>query len=130
MATLPDDARVVAFLQITLPHRARAFYQDTLGMRFLRNDGYALVFEWNGNLIRAGIVEALTPAGHTVLGWEVPDIAMAVENLQKAGIIFRQLPGTLPEDSRIWIAPDGSKVAWFQDPDGNWLSVSQHEYAP
>jgi catechol 2,3-dioxygenase-like lactoylglutathione lyase family enzyme len=127
---LTQDARLVAFILITDPQRARSFYEGTLGLRFLKNDGFALVFEFNGTMLRAGISESLPPSQNTVLGWEVKDIARAARDLTKAGVVFRQIPGRQQDELSIWTAPDGSKVAWFQDPDGNWLSVSQHSYAP
>jgi catechol 2,3-dioxygenase-like lactoylglutathione lyase family enzyme len=95
----------------------------------LMNDGFALVFEHNGTMIRAGIVETVTASQNTVLGWEVDDINTAVKRLCAAGVKFRKMQGKNQPDSFIWTAPDGSEVAWFQDPDGNWLSISKHAYA-
>ena len=126
---MSDEAFVVAFILISNPERARSFYSDTLGLTFVRNDGFALVFAHNGSMLRAGIVDAVTPSQNTVLGWEVGDISGTVRRLAEAGLEFKRMPGRNQDDLGIWTAPDGSKVAWFQDPDGNWLSVSQHSYS-
>jgi catechol 2,3-dioxygenase-like lactoylglutathione lyase family enzyme len=123
---LPDGAKLVAFILITNPERAQAFYSGVLGLKFLRNDGFALVFDSHGNMLRAAIAQSVNPSHNTVLGWEVPDISAAASKLAEAGVELKRLPGRKQDDLGIWTAPDGSKVAWFQDPDGNWLSISQH----
>lgn len=123
-------AHLMAFIVITNPERAQSFYADTLGLDFLKNDGFALVFASNGTMLRAGIAETVTPSQSTVLGWEVTDISAAATKLAQAGVEFRRLQGRGQDELGIWTAPDGSKVAWFQDPDGNWLSISQHQYGP
>jgi catechol 2,3-dioxygenase-like lactoylglutathione lyase family enzyme len=123
---LSSGARIMAFIVITEPDRAIRFYCDTLGLRLVGNDGFALILELQGTMIRAGIAESVTPTEFTVLGWEVQDIAATVQALQNAGIQLERLPGRKQDELGIWTAPNGSKVAWFRDPDGNWLSVSYH----
>ncbi|MBV8898447.1 MAG: VOC family protein [Acidobacteriaceae bacterium] len=127
---MPDGARLVAFIVISNAERAQAFYSGVLGLKFLKNDGFALVFEFNGTMLRAGIAQSVAPTHNTVLGWEVPDISVAATKLTQSGIELKRMPGMKQDDLGIWTAPDGSKVAWFQDPDGNWLSISQHAYGP
>jgi catechol 2,3-dioxygenase-like lactoylglutathione lyase family enzyme len=106
--------------------RASGFYRDVLGLTLLYEDNFAVVFDANGVTLRIAIVRDLAPAEFTVLGWQVPDIEEAVTVLGKAGVEFNRYPH-LPQDERgIWDAPGGARVAWFQDPDGNNLSVSQH----
>jgi catechol 2,3-dioxygenase-like lactoylglutathione lyase family enzyme len=115
----------MAFVATRDAARARTFYRDTLGLRFVSEDGFAVVFDAQGIVLRVSIVPDLTPAKHTVLGWEVPDIAAEVGLLEKAGVRFEPygLPG---QDERgIWTSPSGAKVAWFKDPDGNILSLTQ-----
>lgn len=95
-------------------------------MRFVSDDSFALVMNANGIMVRLSKAPNFTPAGFTVLGWEVSDIAAIVPELQKKGVHFEKFPG-LPQDQLgIWTTPNGDKVAWFKDPDGNILSVSQH----
>ncbi|MDQ2899738.1 MAG: VOC family protein, partial [Acidobacteriota bacterium] len=61
-----------------------------------------------------------------VLGWQVPEIVAAVQELATAGVQFERYPGMNQDDLGIWSAPGGAKAAWFKDPDANVLSVSQH----
>jgi hypothetical protein len=42
------------------------------------------------------------------------------------GLQFTRYGFLEQSDNGVWTAPDGSKVAWFVDPDGNTLSLSQH----
>lgn len=118
--------RIVAFLLTKNPTAAIPFYRDTLGFSFLRDDGFALVFDAYGTTLRIGKVPEFAPASHTVLGWEVADIAAAVDTLSQNGVVFERYPN-LPQDHRaVCTFPTGDKVAWFKDPDGNVLSLSQH----
>jgi catechol 2,3-dioxygenase-like lactoylglutathione lyase family enzyme len=105
---------------------ARAFYGGKLGLMLIEDSPYALVFDANGTNLRVTMVRDLKPAGFTVLGWEVPDIAEAVGLLEAAGIELKRYPGMVQDERGVWTAPGGAKVAWFEDPEGNILSVSQH----
>lgn len=117
---------VVTFLITTKPAEAVAFYRDTLGLNYLRDDGFALVFDLNGVMLRISRVPSFSPAQHTVLGWESKDIAATVDKLANKGIVFERYP-TMGQDERaIATFPNGDKVAWFKDPDANVLSISQH----
>lgn len=118
---------IVAFVLTTDPARARQFYGETLGLTFKGEDGHAVVFEAQGALLRITIMREHKASAHTVLGWNVPDVAAVVRELSAAGVAFERY-SFLPQDELgIWTTPDGSsKVAWFKDPDGNVLSVSQH----
>src|SRR5262249_27315266 len=103
-----------------------AFYRDTLGLKFVTDDGFAAVFEGKNARIRVSRVPAITPAIYAVVGFEVDDIEKAIDGLAAKGVIFQRY-GFFVQDARgIWSAPDGTKVAWFHDPDLNLLSVVQH----
>lgn len=118
---------VIAFVNIVDVERAKAFYRDTLGLRLVSEDlPFALVFDAHGIMLRLAINQKFTPLPGTILGWKVPDIEVAVRDLQQSGVAFAQfgLPGQDP--SGVWASPTGAKVAWFRDPDGNVLSLSQH----
>jgi catechol 2,3-dioxygenase-like lactoylglutathione lyase family enzyme len=106
--------------------RARTFYEKTLGLRFVSNDGFALVFESAGSMIRVVKVKDFSPQPFTVLGWQVDDIQKKVAALTKRGVVFERYSWLEQDKLGIWNAPDGARVAWFKDPDGNLLSVSQH----
>ena len=117
---------IVAFVPITEGARARAFYEGVLGLRFVKDDGFAIVFDANGIMIRAAKMKEVKPAQYTVLGWQVPDIDKLVRALREKGAHFEIFGFFKQDELGIWTAPTGDKVAWFKDPDGNILSVSQH----
>jgi len=117
---------VVTFLLTQNPDAAVRFYRDRLGFTFLRDDGFALVFDLNGVMLRIGKVPQFTPAPNTVLGWESSDIVSAVDGLARNGVVFERYPNMAQDERGIHTFPTGDKVAWFKDPDGNVLSLSQH----
>jgi len=117
---------IIAFVPTTDFVKARAFYEGVLGLRFVHEDGFALVLNANGVHVRVVKVKELAPAQYTVLGWEVEDIEKIARALRERGVHF-EIYGFFKQDELgIWTAPGGAKVAWFKDPDGNVLSVSQH----
>ncbi|MBS1857878.1 MAG: VOC family protein [Acidobacteria bacterium] len=117
---------VIAFVSTRDPARARLFYGDTLGLRLLAEQlPFALVFDAHGTMLRVTVVTDLTPPPYTVLGWRVADIAAAAAALRNAGVQFVRYPGMPQDEHGVWTSPDGSKVAWFKDPDGNTLSISE-----
>jgi catechol 2,3-dioxygenase-like lactoylglutathione lyase family enzyme len=118
--------RVVTFLITVRPEAALSFYRDTLGLTFLRDDGFALVFDNRGVMLRIGRANQFSPAQHTVLGWESRDIAESVDALVAKGVTFERYPNMGQDERGICTFPGGDKVAWFKDPDCNVLSISQH----
>lgn len=118
--------KLIGFVPTTDFARAKAFYVDVLGLRFIAEDGFALVVEANGNMVRIAKVADLKPAQFTVLGWQVSGIETVVASLEKKGVKFERYGFFEQDKLGIWTTPNGDKVAWFKDPDGNTLSVSQH----
>lgn len=118
---------IIAFVATTDQQRAKAFYAGTLGLRLLSEDGFALAFDAGGTMLRVAMVQALQPAAYTVLGWTVPDIRRAVRGLTARHVRFQRYDGMGQDEDGIWTSPSGAKVAWFQDPDGNTLSVTELE---
>ena len=119
--------KIVGFVTIVDVPRAKAFYRDTLGLRLVMEEPpFALVFDANGIMIRLGMAKELPPAHGTVLGWQVPEITATVKELGQAGVSFERFEGMAQDALGIWISPTGAKIAWFKDPDGNILSVSEH----
>ena len=117
---------LVAFVLTSNPARAKTFYGDTLGLKFVSQDDYAVVFDANGVMLRVTIMPSHSPAEHTVIGWNVPNIAATVIDLGKAGVKFERYSFLEQDDLGIWSSPGGAaQVAWFKDPDGNVLSISQ-----
>jgi catechol 2,3-dioxygenase-like lactoylglutathione lyase family enzyme len=118
---------IIGFVTIVDVERAKSFYRDTLGLRLVSEEPpFALVFDANGIMLRLGMGKQLPPVPGTVLGWEVPDIVSVVQDLKTAGVQFERYEFLAPDDSGIWTSPTGARVAWFKDPDGNILSVSEH----
>jgi catechol 2,3-dioxygenase-like lactoylglutathione lyase family enzyme len=117
---------IVAFISISAGANAREFYEGRLGLRFVKDDGFAVVFDSNGIRLRAVKMKEVKPSHFTVLGWEVKPIERAVTSLRDRGVHFETFGFFKQDELGIWIAPSGDKVAWFKDPDGNILSVSEH----
>lgn len=122
-----STAKLCGFVATRDRARAKAFYQDVLGLKLVSDDQFAVVFETGGTTLRVTPVQEYTPVQFTVAGWNVRDIEATVDGLAKAGVKF-EIYSFLKQDARgIWTAPGSdAKVAWFKDPDGNVLSVAQH----
>jgi catechol 2,3-dioxygenase-like lactoylglutathione lyase family enzyme len=118
-------AKLTAFVATAKPAKARAFYQRTLGLRLLAEDKFALAFDSNGVQLRIQKVEKLKPMPFTALGWEVRSLRRAMAALSKSGVAFERYPFLEQDDAGVWTAPGGTKVAWFNDPDGNVLSLAE-----
>jgi catechol 2,3-dioxygenase-like lactoylglutathione lyase family enzyme len=117
--------KLVAFVATRDPGRAKGFYRDTLGLHLVSEDEFALVFDAAGTMLRVTRVQELTAAKYTVLGWQVRDIVRTAKRLQKAHVALEHYPGMQQDELGIWNSPSGARVAWFKDPDGNTLSITQ-----
>lgn len=120
-----QNEKVVAFVPIRDADRARVFYRDTLGLRLVSEDRFAVVFDANGTPLRATLAGDFQSQPFTVLGWEVANVAAAARRLSGAGVRFERFPGMEQDELGIWSAPGGARVTWFRDPDGNVLSITQ-----
>ena len=120
-----NQSRLVCFVATADAERARAFYQDKLGLTLIEDNGYSLLFDAHGTPLRMQRVETVAPHPYTALGWEVDDLAAAVRALAASGVAMARFPGLAQDADGIWDTPDGSRVAWFHDPDGNTLSMHQ-----
>jgi catechol 2,3-dioxygenase-like lactoylglutathione lyase family enzyme len=121
------DHPIVAFVATRNPDMAREFYRDCLGLTLTSDElPFALVFDAHGIMLRVTVVEDLAAAPYTVLGWSVPDIELAAKGLQDRGVRFEKYSNMKQDELGIWAAPGGARVAWFHDPDGNILSITQH----
>ena len=119
-----EHAPVVAFAATTDADRSRRFYRDVLGLPLRNEDQFALAFDANGIELRIQKVERIAPHPYTSLGWRVDDIQAAVAGLVRRGVVFERYPGLGQDGAGVWRAPGGTGVAWFKDPDGNLLSLS------
>ena len=105
--------------------RSIAFYRNTLGLPPEREDELAAVFRTGGITLRIATVADFTPHGHTMLGFCVPDVAETVRHLCARGVTFERWPHLPQDESGIFTLPGGKiHVAWFKDPDGNVLSIT------
>ena len=120
-----NSALLMAFVATKEPARAKAFYKDTLGLQLISDEQYAIVFESNGIMLRVQKAQEFSPAPYTVLGWKVHDIHAEIEALVQHGVTFERYPGLIQDLSGIHTFPDGTMGAWFKDPDGNLLSLTQ-----
>ena len=118
-------APLTAFVASARPARAKRFYRDTLGLRLVSEDRFALVFDCKGVQLRIQKVGELEPHPFTALGWTVPAIRRRVAAFGKRGVAFERYPFLEQDDLGVWHAPSGAKVAWFKDPDGNLLSLTE-----
>jgi catechol 2,3-dioxygenase-like lactoylglutathione lyase family enzyme len=118
-------SKIISFVATQNPASARKFYEAILGLTLVRDDPFATVFDANGTMLRVQKVHELLPAKHTVLGWEVDDICAKTRELTKRGVRFERYGGLGQDEMGVWTSPSGAKVAWFKDPDGNTLSLTQ-----
>ena len=119
------DADLIAFVPTKDMARARPFYEQTLGLTLEGSSPVACALRANGVLLRLIAVEQLTPYPFTVLGWSVEDIAASVAGLTANGVAFERFEGVQQDELGVWLSPGGARVAWFKDPDGNTLSLTQ-----
>ena len=105
--------------------RARSFYEGVRGLRFVSEDSFALVLDANGITVRVSKVPDFKPLPYTILGWEVSAIESDVTALRERGVQFQHYSFPGQDALGVWTAPSGDKVAWFKDPDGNLLSLTE-----
>ena len=115
----------VAFLATAVPDESVSFYRDQLGLELVEDSPFALVFACRNVMLRVQKVTAPTPVSHTVFGWDVADIRETLRKLAQRGIDAAFFPGLPQDETGIWASPSGALVAWFRNPDGNCLSLTQ-----
>lgn len=105
--------------------RSTEFYRDTLGLALAYEDELAAVFNIAGVTLRVSFVADFAPHEHTIVGFHVPDVEATVKALGEKGIAFNIYAGFPQNELGILTLPGGGlSVAWFKDPDGNVLSVT------
>ncbi|MGO9975847.1 MAG: VOC family protein [Solirubrobacteraceae bacterium] len=120
-----DGSHLVAFVGSRDLASSNEFYAGALGLERVESTPFANVYDVGGTMLRVTEVKTVTSAPYTVLGWNVADIKASVESLLASGVAFKRYDGMDQDDAGIWTAPGGAKVVWFEDPDGNTLSLSQ-----
>jgi catechol 2,3-dioxygenase-like lactoylglutathione lyase family enzyme len=117
--------QLVAFVPSSELERSHAFYSGVLGLKRVEATSFAHEYDAHGIPLRVTLVGDHEPAGFTVLGWRVSDIRAAIRELSQQGIVFKRYDSFGQDEDGVWVAPGGSQVAWFEDPDGNVLSLQQ-----
>ena len=120
-----NKSQLINFIATSNATKAQEFYESVLGLTFVSVDQFALVFEANGTMLRIQKVDKVNPQSYTVLGWKVSDIEQEVAKLRKRGIMFARYEGMNQDKNSIWTSPGRAKIAWFADPDGNILSLTE-----
>ena len=120
-----NDSKVVGFVATSKPEISKHFYQETLGLTLIEESPYAIVFESSNTVIRIQKTEQVCPPPYTSLGWEVENLTETVRILSDSGVLFVKYDGLDQDKLGIWNISGGAKVAWFKDPDGNLLSLTQ-----
>jgi len=122
--TLPGS-ELISFMPTTDLVAARAFYEKGLGLAVAGESPIAITFDANGTTLRVISVEKIDVAPYTSLGWNVTDIEASIRELSSRGVVFEHFDGVDQDDLGVWRSPGGARVAWFKDPDGNTLSLTQ-----
>jgi len=120
-----NRSALIGFVGVSGLARARQFYGDTLGLDITDESPFALVVDANGTMLRLTAVEHPVAAPYTVLGWSVADIESVIDQLTARGVQFTRYDGMGQDERAVWTAPGGAKIAWFLDPDGNNLSLTE-----
>jgi len=116
---------VIAFASTTNLARARSFYESALGLTVVDENAYACVFNAHGTMLRITAVAEVAQPGYTVLGWRISDISETVTRLESSGVVFARYDGMEQDAQGVWTTPNGDRIAWFTDPDGNVLSLTE-----
>lgn len=124
---LAKISKIICFVATQEATSARTFYESILGLKLVSDDPFAMVFDAEGTMLRVQKVKEVALAKYTALGWEVGDIAARIRELTNKGVRFERFPGVIQDELGTWTAPSGAKIAWFKDPDGNILSLTQFE---
>jgi catechol 2,3-dioxygenase-like lactoylglutathione lyase family enzyme len=120
-----ERSALIGFVGVSDLDSARQFYGETLGLPIDEESPFALVANANGTMLRLTAVEQPAAAPYTILGWEVADIVSMIEQLTARGVRFTRYEGMGQDEHGVWVAPGGAKIAWFLDPDGNNLSLTE-----
>lgn len=120
-----DAFNLIAFSATENAIRARYFYLEVLGLTLVSEDEFAIEFSVRGIQLRLQKVERVNPQPYTLLGWSVTEIDQLVRDLKGRGVLFERFDFLDQDQEGIWTAPHGAKIAWFKDPDGNLLSLTE-----
>ena len=124
------DARLQTLVLTSDVERARLFYSGALDLPLVGQSMGALVYSVGGGELRVSPVPSTQPTEHTIFGFAVENLDLILPALISKGVSFERHPGLPHDDRGVLTTPDGSRVIWFRDPDGNLISVVQYGGAP
>jgi predicted enzyme related to lactoylglutathione lyase len=130
LLSVPHGPQLVAFVPSSHLGNSHAFYSGVLGLKRTEASSQANEYDAHGTPVRVTLVPAHEPSTFTVLGWRVDDIGAAMSDLSSRGVQFRRYEGMSQDENGVWTAPGGSLIAWFEDPDGNVISLQQPPTSP
>lgn len=119
------NSKPIAFLSTACPAESQTFYVETLGLSLIEQTPYALVLDAKGITVRVQIVDSVTVAPYTAFGWEVANIDAVCQEMSAACVYMERYQELSQSDLGVWTSPGGAKIAWFKDPDGHLLSITQ-----
>ena len=119
------DGTPIGFIPCRDPAAVRGFYEDVLGLELIAEDVFSGTYDGGGTPVRLTRVAGYAPPSYTVFGWEVDDLDQAVSELGKRDVAMERFEGVPQDDLGVWTAPDGTRVAWFRDPGGSVLSLTE-----
>ena len=120
-----DKSSLIAFAATQNPEQAKHFYGEVLGLQLVTDEQWAMVFNANGTTLWLQKVEQVSPTPYTALGWRVDDIRATIRGLTEQDVVFERYEFLPQDEDGVWSVPGGAQVAWFKDPDGNLLSLTQ-----
>lgn len=120
----------VSFLATSNPSMARTFYETIMGLTHVETTPFALVFKDGAHSLRVQIVDHHTPPPYTVYGWQVTNISQQITGLNAKGVSIKTFDHLDQDDLGIWSTPNGDQIAWFKDPSGNILSLTEFKSPP
>lgn len=120
------EPTITAFLPTIKPKSSKEFYGNILGLQLLSEDDYAMEFKGNGALLRITTVDTFIPHPFTVLGFKIQNIDSQIKSLVNKGVVFEKYNHFDQDELGIWTSPSKARVAWFKDPDGNVISLTEY----
>ena len=120
-----QNETLIAFVATTDAAAALAFYRDILGLTLVADEPFALVFDAHGTMLRIQKAPQHVALPHTAVGWQVSDLAQTVAALVAKGVVMKRYEGMGQDAQGVWTTPGGARIAWFEDPDRNVLSLTQ-----
>jgi catechol 2,3-dioxygenase-like lactoylglutathione lyase family enzyme len=117
--------KAIAFLATSDAPRARRFYEKVVGLRFVEEHDFAVVFDAFGTMLRIQKTPSVVAAPYTAFGLDVEDIGAWIDRLAADGVKGVRYPHFEQDDRGVWTAPGGARIFWFHDPDGHLISLTQ-----